>query len=258
MFVELIYLFVLLCYGLILFTGVFLIIRMIKTQLKNLIGLAMFFLLFGTQFFLGFFNIIIIYAIISETALIFLLFFIRSTFHKESKRFFPIAVLLLIILKIVATVLRILYEFKIPPTSPLDSSVVPFYYLLVLTVSIQLIFSFSWLAYAELSMYWRIKTSNIEPWVKIRYLILGFSSTFFILNGFILPFVPIVGDYENLPFTILIAITIYIFSIGNLIGWVMPKRLKAYFNRNYKPTSEEEISEKELLDKISSQLKGGG
>ena len=251
MFMELIYIFVMLCYVLILFTGTFLFIRMVKTHLKNLFGLAMFFLLFGTQFFLGFFNIIIIYAIVSEIALIFLLFFIRSTFHKESKIFFPLAVLLLIILKIVATVLRILYEFKIPPTSPLDPSIIPFYYLLVLTVSTQLIISFSWLAYAELSMYRRIKSSNIEPWVRKRYLILGLSSTFFILNGLVLPLVPIVGDYENLPFTILIAITIYVFSIGNLIGWVMPKRLKDYFNRNYKPTSEDDISEKDLLDKIN-------
>jgi hypothetical protein len=40
MFVELIYIFIMLCYGLILFTGVFLLIRMIRTKLKNLFGLA--------------------------------------------------------------------------------------------------------------------------------------------------------------------------------------------------------------------------
>jgi hypothetical protein len=257
MYVEVIYIFVIFCMALILFTGVFLLFRMIRTNLKNLFGLGMFFVIFATQFFLGFFDLIMIYAILSELALIFLLFFIKSTFHKESKLFFSIILTLIIVLKIIDTILRLLFGFKIPPTSSINPSEIPFYYFLVIIVSTQLVISFSWLTYAELSMYLRLKSHNIQPWVKKRYLILGISSTFFILNGFILPFIPIVGDFENLPYTILVAITIYVFSIGNLIGWVMPKRLKAYFDRNYKHASENDISERELLDKINHQLKGG-
>jgi hypothetical protein len=228
-----------------------------KTNFKNLFGLAMFFLLFGTQFFLGFFNILIIYALISELAVIFLLFFIKSTFYKESKMSFRIVLIITIILNIIDTTLRLLFSFKIPPTSPINPLEIPYYYLLVATVSIQLTISIFWLSYAELSMFKRIIKYNLEPWVKKRYLILGFSSAFFLLNGFILPLLPIEGAYEILPFTIIVAISIFVFSIGNLIGWVMPKKLKKYLNRNYVKTSDEVLSEKDLIDKINQQLKGG-
>jgi hypothetical protein len=200
---------------------------MIKTKLKNLFGLVVFFLLV----------------------------FIKVTFYKESKIFFPILLLPIFILKILGTTLRILYEFKIPLTSPINPLEIPYYYLLVATVSIQLTISFFWLCYAELSMFFRIKKQNLEPWVKKRYLILGISSGFFLLNGFILPLIPIEGNYANLPYTIMIAISIFVFSIGNLIGWIMPKRLKKIFNKNFVKTTDIDLSEKELIDKINNQLK---
>jgi len=230
---------------------------MIKTKLKNLFGLVMFFLLFGTQFFLGLFNLTIPYAIVSELGLIFLILFVKRTFYKEKKFIFPIILITIIFFKGFNTVLRILYAFKIPPTSPVPSDQIPIYYFLVGTLSIQLIISFLWLSYAELSTYFRIKNYDIEPWVKKRYLILGISSLFFVINGFILPLIPIENGYENFIITFLVAITIFVFSFGNLIGWVMPKILKDFLNKNYVKASEEEFSESELLDKITLQLKGG-
>lgn len=37
----------------------------------------------------------------------------------------------------------------------------------------------------------------------------------------------------------------------------MPKKLKKYYNRNYKVPISEGLSEKDLLDKIKSQLSKG-
>ena len=99
---------------------------------------------------------------------------------------FLIVLIITMILNIIDTTLRLLFSFKIPPTSPINPLEIPYYYLLVATVSIQLTISLFWLSYAELSMFKRIKKYDLEPWVKKRYLILGSSSAFFLLNGFIL------------------------------------------------------------------------
>jgi len=57
---------------------------------------------------------------------------------------------------------------------------------------------------------------------------------------------------------VLIAFMTLIFSVGNLIGWIMPRKLKNYFNRNYKPIEEETFSEIELMKIIRKELSKGG
>jgi hypothetical protein len=255
---ELISLFVVSCYVVIIVTGIFLFIRMNKTQLNNLFGLAMFFIMFGAQFFLGLFNLLVLYAIISESALIFLLIFVKSTFYKESKILFTVTLIFITILKIASTVLRLLFQFKIPPTSTIPQGQIPFYYLLVWIVAVQIIISQFWVSYAELSTYLRIKKYNIEPWIKRRYQILGISSAFFISNGILLPLLPLENAYDNIFFIVSVAITIFIFSFGNLIGWIMPKWLKNIFNKNYSITLEKDTTEKELIDNLNRELKGRG
>jgi hypothetical protein len=136
-------------------------------------------------------------------------------------------------------------------------SEIPFYYLLAFTVSLQIIISISWLSYLSLKVYNRLKKQNIEPWIKKRYLILGISSIFFTLNGFIILFVPIGVGFENLFFTILVASTVFLFSFGNLIAWIMPNKIKKYFNRKYKSVKDEALSENALMEKIKSELAGG-
>jgi hypothetical protein len=53
---------------------------------------------------------------------------------------------------------------------------------------------------------------------------------------------------------ILIASMNAIFSIGNVIGWMMPQKLKDYFDSNFKPTLFEIIPEEELIEKIKNEL----
>ncbi|MFX1555956.1 MAG: hypothetical protein ACFFC9_01785 [Promethearchaeota archaeon] len=254
---NLIMIFVLICYLLILSTGLFLFYRMLKTRLYNLFGLAMFFILFTLQYFIQQVSYLF-YAIISEIALIFLIYFVKCTFYKEKRIAFPIILISLLILKLIDLILRLIFQFTVPESDMILISEIPFYYALAITVSLQIIISISWLSYASLNVYNRIKVQNIEPWVKKRYIIIGISSIFFGLNGFILPFIPIGAGFENPFFTTLVAITIFIFTFGNLIAWIMPKKLREYFNRNYVPITEDFLSESELMEKIKSQLAGGG
>jgi len=183
--------------------------------------------------------------------------FVRNTFYKEIKSSFLLIIAVLLLLKFFDLIIRLVYGFTVPETNLIPPSEIPYYYGLTITISLQIIISISWLAYASLNMYNEIKNKEIEPWVKKRYAIIGFSSIFFGLNGFILPFIPIGAGYNNLFFTILVAITVFIFTFGSLIGWVMPRKLKKYFNRNYKTITDESLSEEELMSKIKSQLAGG-
>ena len=86
---------------------------------------------------------------------------------------------------------------------------------------------------------------------------IGYSSLAFAINGILLFFIPLEEGYSNLFITIPIAITIILFSIGNLIGWIMPQKLKDFFNRNYKVPTDDSLSEKDLIDKIKGELLEG-
>ncbi|MFX0058073.1 MAG: hypothetical protein ACFE8J_07210 [Candidatus Heimdallarchaeota archaeon] len=253
---NLIMIFVLICYLILLLTGVFLLYRMLKTRLYNLTGLVMFFIIFPLQYFIQQLSYLF-YAVIAEVALIFLVLFVKDTFYKQKKSIFPIVLISLLILKIIDFIIRIQFQFTVPESDSLLISEILFYYVLAIVVSVQIIISLSWLSYASLNVYNRLKKQNIEPWIKKRYIIIGFSSIFFGLNGFILPFIPIGTGFENLFFTTFVAITIFIFTFGNLIAWVMPNKLKKFFSRNYKPIEEEVLSERELMEKIKLQVARG-
>ena len=58
--------------------------------------------------------------------------------------------------------------------------------------------------------------------------------------------------------TIIITSLNIIFAVLSLIAWVMPKKLKDYFNRDYSKLEDEEISEEQLLTQVKKQLLKGG
>lgn len=116
-----------------------------------------------------------------------------------------------------------------------------------------------WLAYNSLKVYRRLKNLDIEPWVKKRYLLIAIASLIFAASAIASFFMPLEGGFEatHPVVSIFVASSFIIFSFGNLIAWIMPKKLKEYYNRNYKVPISEDLSEKDLLDKIKSQLSKG-
>jgi hypothetical protein len=118
-----------------------------------------------------------------------------------------------------------------------------------------------WLSFASLSAYYKIKKSEISPWVKKRYLIVGISSIFLAAQSFPIILFPYRASFESplmATITILIVFLNIIFAILSLIAWVMPKKLKDYFNRNFTKFEDEKISEEQLLERIKSQISKGG
>lgn len=248
------------CVFVILFTGVFLFYRMIKTRLFNLFGLAMFFILYGIQFLGDFLFPFIFNAFFSQLCLLFLIIFIINTFYKDSKSFLPpIVIITFIILKIFSTTIVFLYNFKIPLMILINPSQFFMYYVYVTFIVLEVTIPTIWLACNALKIFRRLKNYDIEPWVKKRYLLIAIPSLIFAASAIASYFMPLEGGFEatHPVLSIFVASAFIIFSFGNLIAWTMPKKLKKYYNRNYKVPISEELSEKDLLDKIKAQLSKG-
>ena len=248
------------CIFVILFTGVFLLYRMIKTKLFNLFGLAMFFILYGIQFIGAFLFPYVFAAFFSQICLLFLIIFIKNTFYKDSKSFLtPIVIITFIVLKVFSTTIALLYNFKIPPTILIRPSQFFIYYTYVTLIVLEVTIPSIWLACNALKIYRRLKNYDIEPWVKKRYLLIAIPSLIFAASAIASYFMPLQGGFEatHPVVSIFVASSFIIFSFGNLFAWVMPKKLKKYYNRNYEVPISEELSEKDLLDKIKSQLSKG-
>lgn len=257
MAIEIIFIFVMVCYILLLLIGIYIFYRMLKTKLFNLFGLAMFFIVYPLTFFSQFISPNLIYPIVAESSLIFLLIFIEETFYKGLRSPYLFLIFIIITLNIIDSVFRFLYGFKIPLTFSISSELVIPYYIFALIVSSQITITMVWFLCSTLKSYRVINKFKIEPWIKKRYLIILVSCFCFALNGVLVLVIPIEGGYENLFITYTVATTLILFSFGNLIGWLMPQRLKNYFNKNYTTVKEETLTEKELLQKIKSELKGG-
>jgi hypothetical protein len=228
---------------------------MIKTKLYNLFGLSMFFIVYSFTFFSQYISFNLIYPILAESSLLFLLVFIEESFYKGLKSPFLILLLTLITLKITDSIFRFIFRFQIPLQTSIAPQLYLYYYIFASIVSSQILLTMIWFFCSTLRSYKVIKNLKIEPWLKYRYIILLVSILSFALSGILVLFIPIEAGYENLFFTYSVAATIIIFSLGNLFGWLMPKKLKKFFNKNFEVVDDEKITEKELLEKIQSELK---
>jgi hypothetical protein len=187
-------------------------------------------------------------------------FFIKNTFYKDSKSFLPLIVIIgFIILKIFSTTIALLHNFKIPPTILINPSQLFIYYTYVTFIVLEVTIPSIWLACNAFKIYRRLKNYDIEPWVKKRFLLIAIPSLLFAASAIASYFMPLEGGYEatHPAVSIFVASSFIIFSFGNLIAWIMPKKLKDFYNRNYEVPISEELSEKDLLDKIKSQLSKG-
>ena len=238
-----------------LIVGFFLLYRVKKTKLYNLITIGIAFILIPIGF-IG--NFLLRLGIIFEnmfvsTGFILTVIFTNQTFHKKKKKTKNLVLCLIIVLAIFFSYLDIFY----PKTDGI------FFYLRRIIDIIFTFLTFGWMGWSSYDAYCKIKKSDIQPWIKSRYKIIAFVS--FILSPHAIPsvFVPpnvSFTDFSNIMVLIayiIIAILSVIFSIGFCIAWIMPIKLKKYFNRNYLPYEDKEIPEDELMKLIKIQLIGG-
>ena len=239
--------------------GIFLLIKVIKSKLNNLVPLVMFFFLNGIEVILLVVSApFIIYHVIVFLSNISLILFTKVMFYKDKRNPFKYIIGMAILVKIIDFILRSYIPYPLDETLELGQSGMPFYYLnLILTASMVLL-SYPWLAFTTINSYKSLKEKPVNPWIKKRYLILGIAALFSSLNSILYMFLPYTPDLlDNLQYVImamLIASMNAVFSIGNVLGWMMPRKLKQYYDRNFKPSVFEDLPEEELIEKIKNEL----
>ena len=253
---SVIYLLYVIYFGSQLITGIFLLIRTIKIKQLNLIPLILFFFLNPLEILL----VLIVGSsiVVNMLSNISLVFFTKLTFYRDRKSIFMYLLVSLIIVKVIDFILKLYIPFSLPLRFVVSSPELPYFYLFLILSSLSILLSYPWLGLTALKYYHSIKAREIEPWIKIRYKLIGYSSLIITINGILYLLMPIdTYDWEHLnSFIIGLIITINttIFSIANLIAWVIPKKLKNYFNRHYQGVIEEDLTEDEIMKKVREDL----
>jgi len=240
--------------------AIFLLIKMIKTKRYNLVPLILFFVINSIRFFflVIFPSFLIINLILIQFSNILLLIFTKLTFFKYRKSLFWLFLIILIIVRTIDLIIRINFGISIPMTYLLDESNLIFYYYILFSITISFLLSHFWLGIVALKYYKSLKSVNVEPWIKKRYQLIGLGSLiygFSIILYFCIPY-NVVGIfvYPNIIFMYgVLGFTIF-YSLCMFIAWVMPRKLRLYFNKDFKIAIEKEYTENELLELINKEL----
>ena len=241
---------------LLLIVGLNLLSKSIKSKIRNLAyltafhlgaALAAFFQMFNSYSDEVIFNIIVkgLYYL----CVIFLSLFVRLTFYKDKKSPFVLIIIISTGVFIVSLIVGV-----INPTSLKDI----YYFMGQFTLNILIMIAAYWYGFVALKQYSSFKNQNIQPWIKKRYLISSITSLCFASSGLSSTIIEIINwdlsiriiSILSLLITTILLIT---FVIGSFLAWVMPERLKHFFNKDYHKTEEEELSEEEIM----TQLKEG-
>ena len=180
-----------------------------------------------------------------------------KVFYKGFKVFFPnFMIISFLILKVFDFYFRFVFSFQVPLLITINADQIPLYYIFVTITVLEVTIPLIWLGYKAIRTNINLKNYEIEPWVRKRYLLIASSALVLAISDIFTFFLPAGGGYKLVHPALLIftAFSFLVFSFGNLIAWIMPKRLKNYFNRGFIPPSDEILSENELLEKIRKQL----
>lgn len=244
-----------------LIIGIFLFYRSIKTELFNLRVLAFAFFGFVVDFLLIFLKApSFLINVVVNACFILMTIFTYTTFYKGRKKLGTIFVSSVILLRLVDCIARWNFNFTTPLAFPLTPESRVYYFIFQFAVRGEFTIATGWLAYASLSTYFnQKKIEDIEPWIKKRYFILGIGALVFLLQDLFVFLLPMDGTGYTSPRGIIVGILLLLvsifFGVTQLIGWIMPPQLKAYFNRNYHPKSsildnDEDLTEEELMKQL--------
>lgn len=238
-----------------LITSLYLFIRVYQNKIFPIVWLAFFFILFPLQLLFQFFLPFFLYAILSNNGPLFLLIFVKKTFFTKKKSSFRYLFALAIGLRFLELILKLSFQFTIPLSQAIPEDQILYAFLHVLSIALSQIISAGWLSWVVFKDYYSLKDKDIEPWIKFRYFLVGFSSFFFGINGITVIFYAIYGDLSA-PMEIsgfLLLVSSLTFALGNLIAWVMPQNLKNYINRNY-AIDREDLSEEQLNEILQKEF----
>ena len=244
--------------GTVFIVGIFFIYKAFQKKARNFyyIGATWLFFAIGQIMNQLFAVPVEIYTIFTKFGFLLAVPFTNITFHKGRKSFLPI---LILIFAIGLTIITWYFD-SIRYNSEM------FYYLSRSFDFVQFSIIANWLAITCYLAYKNIRKLKIAPWIKVRYRLVYISSPLFSLVYLLLIFYPFNLEFGNIStpqsFLIYSITSIITLAYGLLFtsAWIMPKRLKNYFNRkgDYTATEDKEYSEDELIELIKRELDRGG
>ena len=188
------------------------------------------------------------FSISTFTGIMLMILFTKETFFKDvkNKAFWSI-ILITTVLFIVNLITKLLTPYQ---TDILCYGMVNYSHAVFSTLGA------FWFGWVSLRQYRSYKTQRIEPWIMRRYQIGGIAAISLGIIGAKNTFnylAYVFGSIENPMrlFTtinlILTAVFTILFLIGSIFAWLMPQKLRKWFNRGYKKEDEKEMSEEEIL-----------
>ncbi|TFG08304.1 MAG: hypothetical protein EU539_02795 [Promethearchaeota archaeon] len=234
-------------------TGIFLLIRSLQIGLWNLfyLGIGSFLVVLG---FIGnyLFNLGTVFEdFCVNTGFVFAAFYTKSTFYRNRKNYSNLLLILIIILGYIHFIISIL-TFTYPS--------IVIWYVEKLIDAFFTFLVFSWMGLSSYKALIRLKDQPIQPWIKFRYKILTLSSLILSIQAIPEIFMPYRTYYADTSVMINFIIFIITFSLAliysfcHLVGWLMPKWLKNYLNREHLVLEEAKYSEQELMTLLRNQL----
>lgn len=241
-----------------LLVAIFLLVKMIKTKTYNYIPLILFFFIGCLRIFSLFPSLLLIFLFLVQFPNILLVVFTKLTFFKYKKSPFKIFLISLIIVRSIDFIIRLNFRISIPMTYSLDESNLIYYYYILISITISFLLSHLWFGIVAVKYYKSIKSVDIVPWIKKRYQIIGIGSLIYTLSLFVYYFIPYnINGASTFPNNIygfiLLGFTIC-YSLFSFFGWVMPRFLKNFFNKNFEHEIQKEYSENELMDIIDKRF----
>ena len=236
------------------FVGILILNNAYKVKKTNVAYLGINIIVNATTYLLLFLSFVWMQYFLRGFGLIFALIFTKLTFYQDRKGPFWIFLIITGITVVLQTILMITCFLFIT-----DIYII-FLYLYVADIlfAISVIISSIWFAYAAFEAYNKIKSYDLEPFQKKRYIIFGASGILIAFDGSLFFFfMPAMINFTlSLIFQVVISELVLTFIILNYLVWVAPKAFRNFVNRGYVSSSakEAELSEEELMKKLS---KGG-
>jgi hypothetical protein len=234
-------------------SGIFLVVRAVKTKLYHMIYLSVFFLLTFSYYILVFFSYIETAILwwpricIYQVALVTNLMFIQKAFYSGRRspfKFIFVLMLVLIVLNVTTAIIRDLFDGGF-----LDEVIGR----VVLTTggSTELAVVTLWQSHVSFKAYNKYKDGVLEPHVKMRYLLFGLAGMVLFMFAIIdvpATIIAMVAIFDYYIIEVVSLLLILIYTTINFLTWVMPGWFKRFLNRHYKtPGPEAPLSEDEIM-----------
>ncbi|NHI90875.1 MAG: hypothetical protein EAX96_00145 [Candidatus Lokiarchaeota archaeon] len=255
---QIFYLIIFITYSLV---GILITYNATKVKKTNVYYFGFNLIVNGFIYFVVFLEFTYMQYIVRGFSLVLGLLFTQYTFYQDKKGPFKFFLTFAIISGCIQGVLSILAFFS--PFSLLIA--VPSLYLADIFFAVTVMINAGWFTHAAFEAYKGVKSFNLEPFQKKRYIIFAVSGLFLIFVGFLFfILMPVLINYMLNPTPVNYVIQLIVqfsiagftivFIILNYLVWVPPKFFRNFLNKGYQGSTEkeEELSEEELMKKLSS------